>query len=144
MKIQGDFILISGDTVSNMSLVEALHEHKERRRKDNNAVMTMVIKQSKLSPITNQSRLGTDELIMAIVPNTKQLLYYEDKAQSRKGIISLDKALLSDHPSISLYNDKQVKMLPSSFSLLMAFHRLIISLNVMLLLIFDALAFLLI
>lgn len=108
MKIHGDFILISGDTVSNMSLTEALQEHKERRRKDSNAVMTMVIKQSKPSPITHQSRLGTDELIMAIGPDTKQLLYYEDKAESLKGIISLDKALLSENPSISLYNDKQV------------------------------------
>lgn len=108
MKIHGDFILISGDTVSNMSLTEALQEHKERRRKDSNAVMTMVIKQSKPSPITHQSRLGTDELIMAIGPDTKQLLYYEDKADSLKGIISLDKALLSENPSISLYNDKQV------------------------------------
>lgn len=91
-----------------MSLTEALQEHKERRRKDSNAVMTMVIKQSKPSPITHQSRLGTDELIMAIGPDTKQLLYYEDKAESLKGIISLDKALLSENPSISLYNDKQV------------------------------------
>lgn len=108
MKIHGDFILISGDTVSNMSLTEALQEHKERRRKDSNAVMTMVIKQSKPSPITHQSRLGTDELIMAIGPDTKQLLYYEDTAESLKGIISLDKALLSENPSISLCNDKQV------------------------------------
>ncbi|KAL8090381.1 uncharacterized protein LOC141697203 [Apium graveolens] len=104
--IRGDFILISGDTVSNMSLTEALQEHKERRRKDSNAVMTMVVKQSKPSPVTHQSRLGTDELIMASDPDTKQLLYYEDKAEHLKGI-SLDKAMLSENASISLYNDKQ-------------------------------------
>lgn len=105
--IHGDFVLISGDTVSNMSLTQALQEHKERRKKDNNAVMTMVIKQSKPSPITHQSRLGTDELFMAIDPKTKQLLYYEDKADDLKGIISLDKLLLADNSSISLHNDKQ-------------------------------------
>ncbi|PIN21051.1 Translation initiation factor 2B, epsilon subunit (eIF-2Bepsilon/GCD6) [Handroanthus impetiginosus] len=105
--IRGDFILVTGDTVSNMPLTQALKEHKERRRKDSNAVMTMVIKQSKSSPITHQSRLGTEELFMAIDPETKQLLYYEDKAAALKGTISLDKALLMDNSSISLHNDKQ-------------------------------------
>lgn len=103
--IRGDFVLVSGDTVSNMSLAEALGEHKERRRKDSNAIMTMVIKQSKPSLTTRQSRLGTDELFMAIDPDTKQLLYYGDK--SGNGTVSLDKTLLSDHPSIFLHNDKQ-------------------------------------
>lgn len=105
--IHGDFVLISGDTVSNMSLTQALQEHKERKKKDNNAVMTMIIKKSKPSPITHQSRLGTDELFMAIDPNTKQLLYYEDKADHSKGTICLDKMLLAENPSISLHNDKQ-------------------------------------
>lgn len=105
--IQGDFVLISGDTVSNMSLTNVLQEHKERRKKDNNAVMTMVIKQSKPSSITHQSRLGTDELFVAIDPYTKQLLYYEDKADHLKGTLSLDKMLVADNPSISLHNDKQ-------------------------------------
>ena len=108
MKIHGDFVLISGDTVSNMSLTLALQEHKERRKKDTNAVMTMVIKRSKPSPITHQSRLGTDELFMAIDPDTKQLLYYEDRADNSKASIYLDKLLLADNTSISLHNDKQV------------------------------------
>lgn len=92
--------------MSNMSLTQALKEHKERRRKDNNAVMTMVIKQSKASPVTRQSRLGTEELFMAIDPDTKQLLYYEDK-DNLKGTLSLEKTLLADNTSISLHNDKQ-------------------------------------
>ncbi|KAF7149037.1 hypothetical protein RHSIM_Rhsim03G0245100 [Rhododendron simsii] len=105
--IHGDFVLISGDTLSNMSLTHALEEHKERRKKDSNAVMTMVIRKSKPSPLTCQSRLGTDELFMAIDPDTKQLLYYEDKADHLKGTISLDKMLLADKSSVSVHNDKQ-------------------------------------
>lgn len=108
MKIAGDFILVSGDTVSNMPLNEVINEHKERRKKDSDAVMTIVIKQSKPSPITNQSRLGTEELFMAIDPETKELLYYEDKADASKGTLSLDKTMLLDRSSISLHNDKQV------------------------------------
>ncbi|KAK4798811.1 hypothetical protein SAY86_031137 [Trapa natans] len=105
--IHGDFILISGDTLSNMSLNRALQEHKERKKKDSNAVMTMVIKRSKLSPVTQQSRLGTDELFMAIDPDTKQLLYYEENTNHLKGTLSLDKMLLIDNPSITLHNDMQ-------------------------------------
>ncbi|GFY92016.1 trimeric LpxA-like enzyme [Actinidia rufa] len=105
--IHGDFVLISGDTLSNMSLTQVLEEHKERRKKDSNAVMTMVIKKSKPSPLTHQSRLGTDELFMAIDPDTNQLLYYEDKADHLKGTISLDNILLADKSSVSLHNDKQ-------------------------------------
>ncbi|XP_071702394.1 translation initiation factor eIF2B subunit epsilon-like [Rutidosis leptorrhynchoides] len=105
--ISGDFILISGDTVSNMMLKQALDEHKQRRRKDTNAVMTMVIKKSKPSRVTSQTRLGTDELIMAIDPSTKQLLYYEDKADDLKGTLTLDKSFIAESPSIFLHNDKQ-------------------------------------
>ncbi|THG09640.1 hypothetical protein TEA_022172 [Camellia sinensis var. sinensis] len=114
--IYEDFILISGDTLSNMSLTQALEEHKERRKKNSNAVMTMVIKKSKPSPLTHQSRLGTDELFMAIDPETKQLLYYEDKADHLKGSITLDKMLLADNPSVSLHNDKQVFFVFPEFS----------------------------
>lgn len=116
MKIRGDFVLISGDTVSNVSLTEALIEHKERRKKDSNAVMTMVIKRSKPNPAIRQSRLGTDELFMAIDPDTKQLFYYEDKADHSKGSLHLDKSLLVDNPSLSLHHDKQVQPLPSDIS----------------------------
>ncbi|XP_050225237.1 uncharacterized protein LOC126674774 [Mercurialis annua] len=105
--IHGDFVLVSGDTVSNMSLTQAIQEHKERRKKDSNAVMTMVIKQSKPSPVTHQSRLGTEELFMAIDPLSKQLLYYEEKADLLKGVIPLDNMLFGDNTSISLHNDKQ-------------------------------------
>ena len=45
-KVRGDFVLVSGDTVSNMSLKEVLQEHKERRKLDKLAVMTMVLKRS--------------------------------------------------------------------------------------------------
>lgn len=105
--IRGDFVLISGDTVSNMSLTQALLEHKERRKRDALAVMTMVIKKSKPSALTHQTRLGNDELFIAVDPDTKQLLFYEDKADSCKGIFSLDKSLVADNPALSLHNDIQ-------------------------------------
>lgn len=105
--IRGDFILISGDTVSNMSLAKALSEHQDRRKKDPLAIMTMVIKHSKPSVLTHQTRLGDDEIIMAIDPDTKELLYYEDKVDLSQHVISLDKILLAENSTLSLHNDKQ-------------------------------------
>lgn len=108
LKIRGDFILITGDTISNMSLTQALQEHKERRKKDPHAIMTMVIKRSKPLPQLHQTRLGTDEILMGIDPETKELLYYEDKADRSRRLITLDKSLLADNPSLILHNDKEV------------------------------------
>lgn len=107
-KIHGDFVLISGDTVSNMPLSQALEKHKETRKKDSLAVLTMVIQESKTSPLTHQTRLGTDELVMAIDPGTNELLYYEDKLDKSKCSITLDKNMLADKSIVHLHNDKHV------------------------------------
>lgn len=40
--ISSDFILLSGDTVTNLDLEGPLKEHKARREKDRNAIMTLV------------------------------------------------------------------------------------------------------
>lgn len=40
--IKSDFVLVSGDTVSNMDLAPALAAHRQRRAADKNAIMTMV------------------------------------------------------------------------------------------------------
>ncbi|XP_078177214.1 translation initiation factor eIF2B subunit epsilon-like isoform X2 [Carex rostrata] len=103
--IRGDFILITGDTISNMNLTEALQAHKERRKKDPNTVMTMFVKRSKPMPLTPQSRLGNDEIVTAIDPETKQLLFYEDQFDSSKQEVTLDKSLLADNPSLYLRTD---------------------------------------
>ena len=39
------FILISGDVISNMDLKKAIAFHKEKRKVDNNCVMTVALKQ---------------------------------------------------------------------------------------------------
>lgn len=106
-------MLISGDTVSNMSLKEVLQEHKERRKVDKLAVMTMVVKRSKPSPITHQNRLGDDEILLAIDPITKELLLYDDghssnMQHSTRRQIVLDKSLYINRASLCLCTDLQV------------------------------------
>ncbi|CAA0395695.1 unnamed protein product [Arabidopsis thaliana] len=86
-QIQGDFVLVSGDTVSNMPLADLIQQHRDRKKKDEKAIMTMVFKK--------QSRLGigSDQLFVAVDPLTKQLLHYEE-CNSRGGDFCLDKSLL--------------------------------------------------
>ncbi|KAI3965036.1 hypothetical protein MKX01_013967 [Papaver californicum] len=103
--IHGDFVLISGDTVTNMSLKQVLQDHKDRKKKDCNAIMTMgVIK--KLKHLTGNN---DDQLVMAIHPNTKELLYYdEDGADSNTDMVSTlgNKGLLLDNPAaVQVRND---------------------------------------
>ncbi|KAL6188193.1 hypothetical protein ACLB2K_039586 [Fragaria x ananassa] len=105
--IHGDFVLISGDTVTDMSLTQVLQDHKERRKKDKNAVMTIVVKPSQI--MTHQSRLlSNGELFMAIDPCTQQLLCYEDKADhAKESIFCLDKTMLAGKSAISLHYDRE-------------------------------------
>ncbi|KAG6557805.1 hypothetical protein Mapa_000572 [Marchantia paleacea] len=115
--VRGDFILISGDTVSNMSLKEVLKEHQERRKKDKLAVMTMVFRRSKPHPLIHQTRLGNEELLLVIDPSSKQLLHFDalkeaggresTKQQTLARQVVLERSILADRPAVQLCLDVQ-------------------------------------
>jgi translation initiation factor eIF-2B subunit epsilon len=42
----GDFIVVSGDIISNFPIVKALQQHKARREKDKNVIMTMILREA--------------------------------------------------------------------------------------------------
>jgi len=44
--VASDFVLVSGDLVSNIRIDEVVRAHKERCRVDKQAIMTMVVKES--------------------------------------------------------------------------------------------------
>ena len=43
--ITSDFVLVTGDLVSNVRIDDVVRVHKERRRTDKDAIMTMVVKE---------------------------------------------------------------------------------------------------
>lgn len=47
--IQSDFILTSGDVITNLNLTTALDAHRERKMTDKNAIMTLVLKKAGLN-----------------------------------------------------------------------------------------------
>jgi translation initiation factor eIF-2B subunit epsilon len=91
-----------------MSLKDALQEHKDRRKKDPLAIMTMIIKHSKPDILTNETRLGNDEIVMAINPETKELHCYEERVDSSRAYVTIDKDILASNPSLVLHNDMEV------------------------------------
>jgi len=91
-----------------MSLKDALQEHMDRKKKDPLAVMTMILKHSKPSILTHQTRLGNDEIVMAIDPETKELLYYEDRADNSHLYVTIDKDILTNNSTLQLHNDMEV------------------------------------
>jgi translation initiation factor eIF-2B subunit epsilon len=81
--IRGDFVLVSGDVVANFKLEDALALHRERRKKDKQAIMTIMTK--KLSG-ASLKRFGYSDLVVGIDPDSKQLMtYQEERAHTQKG-----------------------------------------------------------
>lgn len=44
--VTSDFVLVMGDLVSNIRIDEVVRVHKERRKTNKDAIMTMVVKES--------------------------------------------------------------------------------------------------
>jgi len=44
--VTSDFVLVMGDLVSNVKIDEVVKVHKERRKRNKDAIMTMVVKES--------------------------------------------------------------------------------------------------
>jgi translation initiation factor eIF-2B subunit epsilon len=70
--IKSDFILVSGDVVSNMKLAPALEAHRRRRAADRSAVLTMVMKGTMGEG--HRARLGDAACVAALDPDTHRLL----------------------------------------------------------------------
>ena len=99
--VRSDFVLVSGDTVSNMSLSAVLAEHRARRACDKLCILTMVTK--KVSEKHRATRLGEHTLTLALDPASKQLLHYEEGAPG--ATLALDSSLFSEHRSIQVRTD---------------------------------------
>ncbi|EGC31039.1 hypothetical protein DICPUDRAFT_40532 [Dictyostelium purpureum] len=98
--IQSDFILITGDVVSNMNLQKALQVHKARKEVDKNNIMTMVFKQA--SP-THRTRSKQDDTVIGTNSETLQLVWYDNSPKKKKSSIPIE--LFKKHPSIQMRYD---------------------------------------
>jgi len=88
--IKGDFILLSGDVVSNIKLDKVLKAHKERVKADKYNIMTMVLKNAEPG---HRTRTLDDDMVVAMDSKTGHLLHYDNNASS--GVVSTDLEVLS-------------------------------------------------
>uniref|UniRef100_K7G635 Translation initiation factor eIF2B subunit epsilon n=1 Tax=Pelodiscus sinensis TaxID=13735 RepID=K7G635_PELSI len=73
--VRSDFLLVSGDVVSNINVSAALEEHRKRRKLEKNvSVMTMIFKAS--SP-GHHARCQEDDIILAMDSTTNRVLHYQ-------------------------------------------------------------------
>ena len=98
--IRSDFILVSGDLVSNMKLNELIVEHKERRKKDKMSVMTVVYK--KASP-DHRTRSKEDDILVAFDSSDHRLLHCEKIKKKKKMTIPL--SLFEGKKQVDLHYD---------------------------------------
>ncbi|XP_058044010.1 translation initiation factor eIF-2B subunit epsilon [Ahaetulla prasina] len=73
--VRSDFILVSGDVVSNINISAALQEHRTRRKMEKNvSVMTMIFQEC--SP-GHRGRCPEDDIILVMDSVTKRVLHYQ-------------------------------------------------------------------
>jgi translation initiation factor eIF-2B subunit epsilon len=94
------FILISGDVICNMDLKKAIAYHKEKRKKDSNAIMTVVLKEVQK---TAGVKPVLDDLVIGLNRTTSQLILFEDSASKKSFDIPLE--IMMDHPGVTFLPD---------------------------------------
>ncbi|KAK6524645.1 hypothetical protein TWF281_011548 [Arthrobotrys megalospora] len=98
--IKEDFILVSGDIVSNVSLQGILKEHKARKLVDKNCIMTSVLRE--ISP-GHRSRPRGENALVVLDQNRQRILHYEYLKQSdSESALVLPRELGKANPTMSL------------------------------------------
>ena len=102
--LNGDFLLVSGDVVSNISLSPALAEHRARREKDKNAIMTMVLRKA---GVEHRTKNKGSRPVFVIDAAADRCLHYEEMGHRRGGSrhITLDPELLASNGEIEVRED---------------------------------------
>ncbi|KAL5403687.1 hypothetical protein PMIN06_012670 [Paraphaeosphaeria minitans] len=99
----GDFLMVYGDVVSNLPLESALAEHRARRAKDKNAIMTMVLREA---GTIHRTKAQATSPVFVIDPTKDRCLHFEQMPnKDQTHFLSIDPELLSDHQEIDVRQD---------------------------------------
>ena len=103
--IKGDFVLMKGDIVTNMSLTAVLQQHRARAQRDKSMLMSLVLKQ--VNRTDNAAAGGVrsldDDSMIGLVPATGQLLLYHNKWSEAS--VELHSEIFTRHPCIQYRYD---------------------------------------
>ena len=99
--IRSDFVLVSGDLVANMELMEVIQKHKEIRKRDKMAVMTCVYK--KANP-NHPTRSSEDDILIATNSVDGRLLHCE-KPKSKTKRFNIPVSIFEENPDVEVRYD---------------------------------------
>ncbi|KJE88922.1 translation initiation factor eIF-2B subunit epsilon [Capsaspora owczarzaki ATCC 30864] len=100
--IRSDFILVSGDLISNMKLAPVLATHRLRREKDKGAIMTMVMKTA--SPAHRTRSLERDSVV-AVESNSQRLLAFRQQRSPNATKFVLPVSVFKEHAAVQVRYD---------------------------------------
>ncbi|KAL4774168.1 nucleotide-diphospho-sugar transferase [Aspergillus nidulans var. acristatus] len=102
--ITGDFLVVSGDVVSNLPIDGALAKHRERRQADKNAIMTMILREAGRNHRTKASSVSP---VFVVDPTKDRCLHYEeiDHRSSESSRLTIDAELITTFPEIDIRQD---------------------------------------
>lgn len=101
--ITSDFILLSGDVVSNMAADEIVADHRKRRETNKDSIMTIVVRETNPS---HRTRPSLDSAVFVIDSDTSQCISYTPlKHSPRTKRIALDTEVLLKHENVEVRND---------------------------------------
>lgn len=99
--INGDFVCVSGDVVSDFPISKALRAHKQRREGDKNAIMTMLLRERSESDHRHR-----DQMVPTFVidPTKDRCLHYEETLTGDPFAANIDPEMLKN-PEIDIRQD---------------------------------------
>ncbi|KJA27539.1 hypothetical protein HYPSUDRAFT_198273 [Hypholoma sublateritium FD-334 SS-4] len=101
--VTSDFVLVMGDLVSNIRIDDVVRAHKERRRTNKDAIMTMVVKPS---GGMHRTRTVGESAVFVLDPETSECLHYEHvQGHPRAKGINIPREIFAAHPEIDIRND---------------------------------------
>ncbi|KAI0709378.1 nucleotide-diphospho-sugar transferase [Earliella scabrosa] len=101
--ITSDFVLVTGDLVSNVRIDDVVRVHKERRRTDKDAIMTMVVKECGAA---HRTRSRGESGVYVLDPDTSECLHYEPVVgYPPKAHVSIPREILAEHPEVEIRYD---------------------------------------
>lgn len=105
--ITGDFIVVSGDVISNMPIEGALTAHRARREADKNAIMTMVLREAGRNHRTKSSSVSP---VFVVDPTKDRCLHYEEMDHhadhsEHTARLNMDTEIILSHAEIDIRQD---------------------------------------
>jgi translation initiation factor eIF-2B subunit epsilon len=102
--ITGDFLLVSGDVVTNIQFDKVMEVHKARKALDKDHIATMVLTQASA---LHRTRSHAEPAAFILDKKTNRCLYYQDipAADGKKSSISIDPEILEGVDEFVVRND---------------------------------------